>query len=416
MMSKVDQIRSEFMSRYGLTDDIIYKGTITTSGPTYISADPCHPSIVQPVYVEVASVDDFKEFGGHPDHLFASGDLEQYVPVPDEWPAERNDVPYNELTPYERAAICKAYTAYVFGYSPKVESYREVIQKHYFPAKLALFAGEDIVVEAGSPLNLVGSGDQPATYSYNSITVKAGGQINVTGQVTLLSNVLTQEAGDDPAYTLLQQGTDGQAGAAGSNGGSGSKGAAGSSGVDDKDSCSTKAGQGSKGSSGQSGGPGGNGSKGTDGSPITFTFDTVNGPIVVSSIGGEGGAGGNGGNGGSGGDGGDGGAATSYCSKGLQGDGGNGGDGGAGGEGGDGGNGGTINLSYTTLSEGGSFQFIPPTGKGQGGQGGKGGNGGTAGAGNQAGTPGKAGAVGANGVNGTLGNVYINNVPLPPSS
>lgn len=319
-------------------------------------------------------------------------------------------MPYHELTPYERAAICKAYTAYVFGDSSKVESYREVIQKNYFPAQLALFAGEDIVVNSGDTLTLSGNGDKPVTYSYNSITVKRGGQINVIGQVTLLSNVLTQETGSDPAYTLLQQGIDGQSGASGSNGGSGNKGGTGSTGVDGKDSCSTSAGMGSSGSAGSPGGIGGNGSNGTDGAPITFQFGTVNGPIIVSSTGGQGGNGGNGGNGG------DGGAATTYCPKGQQGNGGNGGSGGNGGAGGKGGNGGTINLTYETLAQGGSFQFIPPTGKGQGGQGGKGGNGGNAGAGHTAGTAGSAGVVGSNGVNGTLGKVYVNNVPLPPIS
>ncbi|MCG7409289.1 hypothetical protein MH117_17870 [Paenibacillus sp. ACRRX] len=414
-MSVVNQIRSTFMSRYGLTDDILHKGTITTSGTTYISADPALPSVVKPVYVTINSVDEFKEFGGNPDHLYTSGVMQEHHNVADDWPAAKTSLAYSELSPHEKAAICHAYTAYIYGNSQKVQSYRDVIQKHYFPAQLAVLAAEDVVVKSGDQLILSGDGDAPITYSFNTITVEAGGQIINTGQATLLANVLTQQGGDSSTYTYVSLGTDAKDGAAGGNGGNGSSGTTGSSGSDGKDSCDTKPGQGGTGGTGNPGSPGGSGSRGSDAAPVNATLDTVDGPVTLGSVGGNGGNGGTGGQGGTGGTGGPGGASTSHCSAGAQGKGGTGGDGGNGGTGGDGGSGQSVYFNYTTLVTGGSITVVTPEGKGQGGQGGKGGNAGNGGSGNPQGGGGHAGQAGVNGTNGKLGTVYVNNVPQPPS-
>jgi len=408
------QIREQFMSRFQISEDIIHKGTITTAnGPTYISAHPEHNSVIQPTFVTVPSIDDFKEFGGNADELYATNQLDVHHAPLGEWDASRTEVPYSELTPQEKADLCHAYKTYIYGHSQTVQSYKDALQKHYFPTQLAVLAAQDVVVTPGNPLILAGNGDQPASFSFGTITIEPGGQIINQANATLLVDNLVQQtsaAQDQPMNNFVSIGPDGQNGAAGGNGGNGDPGTQGSSGSDGKSSCDTNAGQGNTGGTGKSGSNGGNGSRGTDSQEIRATLTVVEGPITLMSCGGNGGAGGTGGNGGAGGQGGNGGSATTYCQAGPQGKGGQGGSGGNGGTGGDSGNGKNIYFTYTTLGTNGSVSLGVPT-KGQGGQGGAAGSGGNGGQGNPTGGGGSAGTPGANGSNGTSGTVYINNVP-----
>lgn len=414
-MSIVNQLRNTFMSRYGLTEDIIHKETIDVTGPDpiYFSADPNVPSVVEPVFVTIHSVDEFKEFGGNPDHLYENGTLEERYEAPSPWPAARTALPYEELTAQEQSAICKAYKAYIEGNSKKVQSYKEVIQKHFFPTELAILAANDLIVRSGQTVNLQGGSSQPVTFSYNTITVEPGGRINTTGIVKILSNTFTQQPGnDDSNPTITNEGQDGTSGAAGGNGGNGATGSKGSSGSSGKNSCDTQPGKGGTGNPGNPGANGGNGSAGSASGDITMTYDQISGIVKVSNIGGNGGTGGAGGNGGTGGAGGAGGEATGHCSAGAQGNGGTGGDGGSGGNGGNGGNGGTVNIIYSSSAPGTSFQFSPNPNKGKAGQGGRGGNAGSGGQGSPNGGGGNAGKVGSNGTTGTPGRIYVNNVPI----
>ncbi|MCD1257844.1 hypothetical protein B5M42_003180 [Paenibacillus athensensis] len=410
------QIRTQFMSRFQISDDIVHKETITTAnGATYISAHPDDQSVVKPTFVTIPSIDDFKEFGGNPDELYATNQLSVHHAPLTEWNASRTEVPYSELTTQEKADLCHAYQTYIYGHSQTVQSYKEALQKHYFPTQLAVMAAQDVVVTPGNPLILAGNGDQPTTFSFGTITIQPGGQIISQANATLLVDNLVQQTSaaldqEQPMNNFVSLGADGQNGAAGGNGGNGNPGSQGSSGSDGKSSCDTQAGQGNTGGTGNGGSNGGNGSRGSDSQVVRATLTVVEGPVTLMSCGGNGGTGGTGGNGGAGGVGGNGGSATTYCSAGSQGKGGQGGAGGNGGTGGDAGNGQNIYFTYQTLGDNGSVSLGVPT-KGQGGQGGAAGNGGNGGQGNPNGGGGAAGTPGVNGNNGTNGTVYINNVP-----
>lgn len=408
-------IRSQFMSKFNLTDEVIHKDTINTGdtpGPTYISAHPEHDSVVKPFYVTVQSIDEFKQFGGNPNDLYHNNLMAEHHPALAAWNEANTNLAYSELSTVQKADLCQAYQTYIYGNSQNVQSYKEVLQKHFFPAQLAVFAVQDVVVTKDNPLILSGNGDQPTTFSFGTVTIQPGGQIINQANATLLADSLVQQTdgGGQPVNNFISIGPDGQNGAPGGNGGNGSTGSQGSAGSDGKSSCSTNAGQGGTGGTGYNGTGGGNGSRGSDAQVVRATFTVVEGPVTLLSCGGNGGAGGAGGNGGTGGQGGPGGSSTSYCSTGAQGKGGAGGTGGNGGSGGDSGNGQNIYCTYTTLGPNGSISLGTPT-KGQGGQGGAAGNGGNGGQGNPNGSGASAGTPGANGKNGTLGTVYINNVP-----
>ncbi|WP_010502013.1 hypothetical protein [Paenibacillus elgii] len=312
-MSIVNQLRNTFMSRYGLTEDIIHKETIDVAGPdpVYFSADPNVPSVVEPIFVTINSIDEFKEFGGNPDHLYENGTLEERYEVPPPWPESRTSLPYEELTAQEQSAICKAYTAYIEDNSKKVQSYKEVIQKHFFPTELAILAANDLIVRNGQTVNLQGGSSEPVTFSYNTITIEPGGRINATGKVKILSNIFTQQPGDGSNPTITNEGQDGTSGAAGSNGGNGAGGSKGSSGTSGKNSCDTQPGKGGAGQPGKPGGNGGNGgtvniiySSAAPGTSFQFTPNPNKGKAGQGGRGGNGGSGGQGSPTGSGGNGG----------------------------------------------------------------------------------------------------------------
>ncbi|CAH1195778.1 hypothetical protein PAECIP111893_00756 [Paenibacillus plantiphilus] len=408
-------IRTQFMSQFNLTDAIVHTTTINTGdtpGPTYISAHPDHDSVIKPTYVTIQNIDEFKQFGGNPDEVYHNNLMAEHHAPLAACDAALTSLPYSDLSVTQKSDLCQAYQTYIYGNSQNVQSYKDALQKHFFPAQLAVFAAQDVVVTKDNPLILSGNGDQPASFSFGTVTIQPGGQIINQANATLLADNLIQQTDNttQPTNNFISVGPDGQSGAAGGNGGNGNTGNQGSAGSDGKSSCSTGAGQGDTGGTGYNGTGGGNGSRGTDAQVVRATFTTVEGPVILMSCGGNGGAGGVGGNGGNGGQGGPGGSSSTYCGTGAQGKGGQGGTGGSGGAGGDSGNGQNIYCTYQTLGTNGSISLGTPT-KGQGGQGGAAGNGGNGGTGNPNGNGASAGTPGANGKNGTLGTVYINNVP-----
>lgn len=415
-MSVVDRIRSSLMNRFQLTDDIIHKGTITISETSTLTADLNQPSVLKPVYVTVQSIDDFKEFGGIPDDLYASGAVQEHHYFPPEWPTDKMKR-LEELSLRERIMICKAYQAYIFGNSQKVQSYKEIIQNLFFPAQVALFSGENLYVKTGETLTIESpSPDVPVVLSFTKVTVEAGGRIINTCPVTWLINTFEQQ-GAIPTYNLVCKGVDGKPGADNkSNPGQSPQGNKGNDGEDNGKHCGIQPQNGHPGQPGYTGGTGGNGGSGGDAPSGKITVDTIIGPVILGSIGGNGGDGGKGGDGGQGGDGGLPGSNTKHCQKqAYRGVGGKGGNGGPGGNGGDGGNGNEIYFNYTTL-ESGNIWVCQPKDQCQGGKGGSPGQPGKGGVGPESGGGGETGQVGTNGENGKYGSVYINYVPTPANT
>ncbi|HEX6370724.1 MAG TPA: hypothetical protein VF006_17540 [Longimicrobium sp.] len=155
-------------------------------GPTILSSDP-DESHLPPTIVEVRDVAHFKELSGVPDAHYESrkySDVAFDYPQPlDERRAKivadsRNqcDLEY-QLTDAELGDVRKAAHAYVMGNSAKVQSHEPVINAMLFPTRMAVFAGESIVVTKDNPLII--QGPNPVVLNYASIKVEDGGQIIV---------------------------------------------------------------------------------------------------------------------------------------------------------------------------------------------------------------------------------------------
>jgi hypothetical protein len=388
-----------------------HKGTVkprSGKGPILLSSDP-EESAILPYFIEVHSLDELKRLGGIPDEHFAKNKIKAAdFGLPQKSTINLAAQDLRELSSAEVQELVTAGRAYVLGPSHAVAQYKEIFERLFMPAPVAVFSGENVIVTKDHPL--VFSGPNPVVANFGTITVEPGGQIRLQTNVTLTAQELHQvgangklSAGDFTGQTVTSLGTMGATGATGGAGGIGSQGTPGSPGVDGKSSCDTQATMGGTGNPGTPGGDGGGGGTGGDANAGQFTLGVITGGLSVLTSGGNGGPGGPAGKGGQGGAGGPGGAATNQCGAGPQGAGGNGGPGGNGGSGGAAGAGAVLYIKYTTLQGDVSTQ----TPQGVGGAGGAGGPGGTPGTGSTAGGAGASGKPGAAGAAGKQGQVIV---------
>ncbi|WP_237386903.1 hypothetical protein [Xenorhabdus sp. Sc-CR9] len=416
-MKSVDETLAMLREHYHLTDAERQPKQLKTSdfdGPVIFSHDP-KIATVPPAFFTVQTIQELKELGGVPDSEYGPGGMEPHHPLPEPYSAERlANVTGNHVD------ICKAFRAYIYGYSPLVKDYEDILNAKRFPMKVALYSGKDIVVAASNPL-ITGdenSHGEPVVLTFNKITIEPGGKIIYRTNGTVIADEAvivnspnpdpTPDDNDDPHLIVI--GGNGSNGGKGNDGSGGRDGSNGSAGKDNKNSCAMQATNGTAGSDGTDGARGSDGGKGEDADDVYFNTRTLSGFVNMLTQGGDGGNGGNGGNGGSGGKGGNGGASTSECSAGKGGKGGNGGNGGNSGNGGNAGDGGNIYFNY---QEGGSATFqsraIGGTGGkgGTGGSGGAGGGGGTGSTGGAPGSSGSSGSTGADGKAGAIGAIYV---------
>ncbi|NHB89758.1 hypothetical protein [Photorhabdus tasmaniensis] len=412
-MKTVDETLAELREHYHLTGTERQPKQLNTSdfdGPVIFSNDP-KTATVPPAFFTVQTIQEMKELGGVPDSEYGPGGMEPNHPLPEPYSAERlANVTGNH------ADICKAFRAYIYGYSPLVKDYEDILNAKRFPMKVALYSGEDIVVTADHPLYVgdPNSHGEAVTVNYGKVIIEPGGQIIYLTNGTLNADEIIVNAPttprDDQSQDIVNQGGDGGNGGDGSDGRSGGNGSNGSAGEDNKSSCARPATAGTSGVNGTSGADGGDGAGGHTANDITINATSLNGVINMLTQGGKGGNGGNGGKGGNGGNGGNGGGSTSHCGAGKGGNGGNGGDGGKAGNGGKGGDGGKIYVTYKNGNPTINAKALGGNG-GNSGYAGSGGTGGSSGSGSPSGNTGqngKSGGTGSAGLAGSVGEIFIN--------
>jgi len=145
-----------------------------TDGPTIFSNHPNYESHIPPVILSIPSLKALRALGGIPDAAYERGEYDDHPEVPPEWPKEKSGHRVADLSPEENRNIRKAFVAQIYGNSDRVKSYEPVIDKNYFPMKVAAFAVENLVVDADHPLILKGTAH---VYNFGVVTIKQGGQI-----------------------------------------------------------------------------------------------------------------------------------------------------------------------------------------------------------------------------------------------
>jgi hypothetical protein len=152
----------------------------THPGPVTLSPDPSE-STIKPIMVTIKNVDEAKRLAGNKDSDYTNGLMEEHhAPLP-AWPQHKNTLDAVQLSADENNLIKKAHTAYIYGNSANVHSYKDIIDKHNYPAQVACFAVEDICVDSTNSPFKIG----PAGLTCGTLTICEGGSIQFTGNATV---------------------------------------------------------------------------------------------------------------------------------------------------------------------------------------------------------------------------------------
>lgn len=153
----------------------------TRSGPVVLSADPTESAIPAHI-VTVTSLDEVKRIAGHPDSLFETGKMADHYEVQPEWPHHLNGRAPSELTAEQNRQINAAEMGYIYGNSHHHKSYKHIIEHHKYPAQFAVFAAEDVCIDASnSPFIIKGD----TAHNYGTLTICDGGQLVFQGNAVL---------------------------------------------------------------------------------------------------------------------------------------------------------------------------------------------------------------------------------------
>src|ERR1700685_4465958 len=176
------------IERLGLSPEkVTHHDTLVTGpGPTILSGDP-KESKLPATLIEIKSIKHLKQLVGIPDEAYISGKLSDVgIDYPPELEASRLELIrtsknicdlLDNLTLEERGDLKHARESFIQGNSEKSRSYEKLIDAVNFPAQLAVFSVDTIIVKPGNPLILTGP---PAVDLHAaSIIVASGGQIIV---------------------------------------------------------------------------------------------------------------------------------------------------------------------------------------------------------------------------------------------
>jgi hypothetical protein len=152
-----------------------HKGPIIMSGDHTVSHVPPH-------VVTVASLDELKRVAGNPDALYDAGTLQEHHEIQPPWPQALNQKDQSELDPEQNRRINAAEIAYIYGNSKNHQSYKDIIEKHKFPATFAVFAAEDVCLDSSnSPLII----QSESAHVYGTVTICEGGSIQFEANATM---------------------------------------------------------------------------------------------------------------------------------------------------------------------------------------------------------------------------------------
>lgn len=158
----------------------------THPGPITLSADPAVSSI-SPHMVTVTSLDELKRLAGNPDADFENGTINSHYDKQEPWPAELNGKTKRELTPEQNRRIHAAYIAYVYGHSKHHESYKTIIEQHYYPQDFAVFAAEDVCIDANNSPFIIKT---DSAHNYGTLTICEGGSIKFEANAVMTVQVM----------------------------------------------------------------------------------------------------------------------------------------------------------------------------------------------------------------------------------
>jgi hypothetical protein len=184
-------------------DQLAHAGTLKTSdyGGTIVLTTELGRSHVEPVLVPFHSMGELKQLVGVADEHYATGVYsDRLIAYPPQLDPARSAFLQDSrnicdlrthLTPDEHSHLLLAAQAYLTGNSAKVADYVPLMDAHFAPGTLAVFAGDSLHVEAGQTVQIQSPDGKPVALNYASIQVDDGGQIIVLCAASITTQTFT---------------------------------------------------------------------------------------------------------------------------------------------------------------------------------------------------------------------------------
>lgn len=214
MSGLTDEQRAAFNARMealGLkpADAIEHIDTGATPGPTVLHTDPDRSDHPPAGFITASSIRELKDKLGVADGRIESGEVsDAHVDYPAELSSNLKALHadakdgcelerrLNDELPQDNLSLLKARLAFMQGHSGKVASYEPVINAISFPQpmQVPVLAALNVTVRAGSPLVLKSDDGKPVVVNFGTVTVEAGGEIQVIGgSISWTSQVFIQQ-------------------------------------------------------------------------------------------------------------------------------------------------------------------------------------------------------------------------------
>lgn len=158
----------------------------THKGPMILSADP-KVSTFKGHSLTITSLDEAKRLGGNADSLFEQGLMEERDFEIPNWPANLNDQDTSSLTPAQNQLVNRAHTAYLYGNSKRVATYKSIIEKLNYPVTVTALAVEEMCLDAANSPFVVASN---APVNIGTLTICKGGWIKVEADANFTVQVM----------------------------------------------------------------------------------------------------------------------------------------------------------------------------------------------------------------------------------
>lgn len=161
-----------------------------------VSADPGDDSAIRPHMMRVANVRDLKAMHGNADEQYEQGLMAEHHEIPDEWPAEKNDLRRQTISPEDRAAVHAAHQVFLYGNSKHVASYEDVINNVEYPKVIPVFAAQSLSITAANSPYVIKPPE--SGHIFGVVTIYAGGSIALEGTADFHCQKLVQSDAAGP--------------------------------------------------------------------------------------------------------------------------------------------------------------------------------------------------------------------------
>jgi hypothetical protein len=110
------------------------------------------------------------------------------------WTAEHDPGSHHTLGAADHARVRQALIAAALGTERGLESFAGVMARRFFPMQAALFAARDLTVRSGEVLRIEPDGHDPVVCVFDTVTLQAGGLIQIEAPAIIHVGTLKKTA------------------------------------------------------------------------------------------------------------------------------------------------------------------------------------------------------------------------------